>query len=304
MTVRGTRPERHLAPGSNTGAAPASPGETDASDAPAWGYEPHNGPARWAVLDPAFSVCASGREQSPIELTGARRADLSPVCFDYRRTRVAVENTGHTIQVNPEPGSGIILDGLRYDLQQFHFHHGSEHTVDGVRLPLEMHLVHRNGRRLAGGGRGSCSRRAPANGTLAPVWAHLPPEPAASVVAPGSLDLAALLPTCRTTCRYRGSLTTPPCTEGVAWVILTEPLTLSRPRSTRSRRSIPTTTGPCSGSGSVFSSAADRGVVHSTATTRSPPSRPATAGRPGLLFVVSWSVDTDELRPPAGRRDP
>lgn len=104
MTVRGTRPERHLAPGSNTGAAPASPGETDASDAPAWGYEPHNGPARWAALDPAFSVCASGREQSPIELTGARRADLSPVCFDYRRTRVAVENTGHVPHDVPVPG--------------------------------------------------------------------------------------------------------------------------------------------------------------------------------------------------------
>ena len=191
-----------------------------------WGYEPHNGPARWGTLDSAFGACALGKEQSPIDLSGARRADLTPVYFDYRRTRVVIDNTGRTIQLNPEPGSGIVLDGVRYDLQQFHFHHGSEHTVHGVRLPLEMHLVHRNGDgSLAVAG--ILFEEGPANGALPPVWAHLPPEPASSVVAPGSLDLAALLPAGRATWRYRGSLTTPPCTEGVAWVILAEQLTLS-----------------------------------------------------------------------------
>ena len=195
-------------------------------DTAPWGYEPDNGPARWGTLDPAFSACAVGVEQSPIDLTGGRSVDPAPIEFDYRRARVAVENTGHTIQVNPEPGSGIVLDGVRYDLRQFHFHHGSEHTVAGVRLALEMHLVHRSqGGALAVAG--VLFDEGEANGALAPVWAHLPFEPAAPIVVPGSLDLAALLPACRTTWRYRGSLTTPPCTEGVAWVILTDPLTLS-----------------------------------------------------------------------------
>ena len=191
-----------------------------------WGYGPHDGPARWGTLDPAFEACVLGREQSPIDLAGGRRADLTPVEFDYRRTRLVVENTGRTIQVNPDPGSGIVLDGVRHELLQLHFHHRSEHTVDGLRLPLEMHLVHRNDQ----GGLavvGVLYREGAANEALAPVWAHLPREPAASRVVAGSPDLSALLPAGRTTWRYRGSLTTPPCTEGVAWVILAEPLTLS-----------------------------------------------------------------------------
>ena len=191
-----------------------------------WGYGRRNGPAVWAELDAAFRTCALGREQSPIDLTVGVRADLTPVDFDYRRTRAAVENTGRTIQVNPAPGAGIVLDGVRYELQQFHFHHRSEHTVDGVETPLEMHLVHRNGSGALAVV-GVLFTEGAANAVLAPVWARMPPESGASRAAPAPLDLAALLPAGRTTWRYRGSLTTPPCTEGVAWVILTEPLTLS-----------------------------------------------------------------------------
>lgn len=222
---RGTERKPKLSGCPATG-SPASPSAGAARVAKSWGYGPHDGPARWAELDPAFAACGVGREQSPIDLTGGRRADLAPVEFDYGRTRVAVENTGRTIQVNPDPGSGIVLDGARYALQQFHFHHGSEHTVDGVRLPLEMHLVHRSDR----GSLvvvGVLYRVGAANAALAPVWARLPAEPAASAEVPGRLDLSALLPARRTTWRYRGSLTTPPCTEGVAWVVLTEPLALS-----------------------------------------------------------------------------
>ena len=193
---------------------------------PSWGYQPHNGPALWGTLDPMFSKCALGKEQSPIDLTAGRRPDPISIEFDYRRTRIVVENTGHTIQVNPEPGSATLLNGVRFDLQQFHFHHASEHTVDGTQLPLEMHLVNRSdGGSLAVVG--VLFEEGKPNDALGPVWAHLPPEPAAAHVVPGELDLASLLPATRTTWRYRGSLTTPPCTEGVDWVILTEPLTMS-----------------------------------------------------------------------------
>lgn len=202
------------------------PKDPEHAHGPAWGYEPHNGPALWGTLDPGFSTCASGAEQSPIDLTDARTADPAPVEFHYRRTPIAIENNGHTIQVNPDPGSGIVLNGVRSDLLQFHFHHASEHTVDGIQFPLEMHFVHRSDS-------GSLTvvgvlfKEGMANEALAPVWEHLPPEPTASRVVPGELDLAALLPTVRTTWRYRGSLTTPPCTEGVTWNVLTEPLTMS-----------------------------------------------------------------------------
>ena len=206
--------------------SPASPPGGTAPGAASWGYGPLDGPARWATLDPAFAACDLGREQSPIDLTGGRRVDLTPVEFDYPRTRFAVENTGRTIQVNPDPGSGIVLDGVRYALQQFHFHHGSEHTVDGARLPLEMHLVHRSDQGTLAVV-GVLFRVGAANAGLAPVWACLPAAPGGTAVPSGRLDLSALLPAGRTTWRYRGSLTTPPCTEGVAWVVLAEPLTLS-----------------------------------------------------------------------------
>lgn len=209
-----------------SGTAAAAPASARPPAAAAWGYGPDDGPAVWGRLDAAFRACAVGREQSPIDLTGGRRADLTPIDFDYRRTRAAIENTGRTIQATPGPGSGMVLDGVRYALQQFHFHHRSEHTVDGVRMPLEMHLVHRSGRGALAVV-GVLFAEGPANAALAPVWARMPPECGASSAAPAPLDLAALLPAGRTTWRYRGSLTTPPCAEGVAWVVLVDPLTLS-----------------------------------------------------------------------------
>lgn len=191
-----------------------------------WGYEPHNGPALWGTLDPTFGVCALGTEQSPIDLTGGRPAGPAPVEFDYRRSRIEVENTGHTIQMNPEPGHGIVLDGVRHELSQFHFHRASEHLVDGVPYPMELHFVHRGGSGgLAVVGVLICEGGE--NAALAPVWASLPPDPGEPRAIPGEIDLAALLPPFRTTWRYRGSLTTPPCTEGVAWIVPDEPLAMS-----------------------------------------------------------------------------
>ena len=125
--------------------------------------------------------------------SGGRWADVEPVEFDYRRTRTAVENTGHTIEMTPEPGNAIVLDGERYDLLQFHFHHRSEHLVGGNQFPLEMHLVHRNG-----GGElaviGAPLTQGEANDALAPAWAHLPPDPGAPRAVSGELGLASPLP--------------------------------------------------------------------------------------------------------------
>jgi len=211
----------------STGDSPTAGGKDPSHHSgPSWGYEPDNGPAHWGTLDPAFNACAMGKEQSPIDLTAGQDADPLAIEFDYRRTDIAIENNGHTIQVNPDPGSAIVLNEVRFDLLQFHFHHASEHTVDGNQLPLEMHLVHRNdGGSLAVVG--VLFDEGPANDALAPVWTHLPPEPAAARAVEGELDLASLLPATRKTWRYPGSLTTPPCTEGVNWIVFTETLSMS-----------------------------------------------------------------------------
>ncbi len=191
-----------------------------------WGYDADNGPALWASLDPGFAACALGAEQSPVDLTGGRGADLPPLEFAYRRTRIVLENTGHTVQANPDPGSFVALDGIRYELRQFHFHHPSEHLFDGARLALELHLVHASGDGALAVV-GVLFAEGAAHGTLAPLWAHLPAEPGAVRPVPGELDLATLLPARLTAWRYRGSLTTPPCTEGVAWAVLAQPLAIS-----------------------------------------------------------------------------
>ena len=135
-------------------------------------------------------------------------------------------NTGHTVQVNVDPGSGITLDGTRYELLQFHFHHASEHTVAGVQLPMEMHLVHRSDRG-AFAVVGVLLGEGAANEALAPIWARIPSHAGSAEALPDAVEVAALLPEPRTAWRYRGSLTTPPCTEGVAWIVMSEPVTLS-----------------------------------------------------------------------------
>ena len=204
-----------------------------------WGYQDQDGPERWAAQHPAFATCASGMEQSPIDLTDAQRhgtlahrphrrpaADLQEITFDYAPGPISILNNGHTIQVDHAPGNGITLDGTRYELVQFHFHHGSEHTVNGVRFPLEMHLVHR-GDNGALAVVGVLFEEGSVNNALESIWNHLPRESGAATPVPVELDARALLPERLTSWRYAGSLTTPPCTEGVSWVVMTEPVTLS-----------------------------------------------------------------------------
>ena len=192
-----------------------------------WGYEGPQAPEHWGSLDPAFGVCTGGREQSPIDLTGAERVTLSEIRFEYAPSPICIQNNGHSIQVDYQAGSGIVLDGTRYGLVQFHFHHRSEHTVDGADFPLELHLVHGD----ADGALavvGVFLEEGAANEALAPVWRHLPAEAGPAALVAGTVDAAALLPERRTTWRYRGSLTTPPCSEGVSWLVMTEPVTASR----------------------------------------------------------------------------
>ena len=200
---------------------------TGAYAQPHWGYEGEHGPEHWGSLDPGFAVCSNGREQSPIDLTGAEQEGLSEIIFEYAPSPISILNNGHTIQVDYQAGSGIVLDGTRYGLVQFHFHHRSEHTVDGADFPLEMHLVHAD----ADGALavvGVLVEEGGANEALAPVFRQMPGEAGPAAMVEGTVDAAALLPGRRTTWRYAGSLTTPPCSEGVSWLVMTEPVTASR----------------------------------------------------------------------------
>ncbi|WP_025772246.1 carbonic anhydrase [Thioalkalivibrio sp. HK1] len=203
------------------------------SDSVVWGYAGAIGPSCWGGLRSEFSLCDCGKEQSPIDLAQPERLPLSPIEFDYRQVRAGVGDvidTGTTLQLNCASGGGIRIDGIRYDLVQLHFHHGSEHLIDGRRLAMELHLVHRSkegdicviGVLLEEGAH---------NHAFDPIWRHLRKGKESDGIgvdeSPATVDPASLLPVRRSTWRYRGSLTTPPCKEGVRWLVMTEPSSLS-----------------------------------------------------------------------------
>jgi carbonic anhydrase len=196
------------------------------SHAPHWTYEGGAGPAHWAELAPEFALCASGQAQSPIDLSDAVRRTSPDLEFHYKPSHLNELNNGHTIQLNYDAGSSISVGGVRYDLVQVHFHIPSEHTVGGKAFAAEAHLVHKS----ADGHLaviGVLIDRGPASHPLAPVWAHLPATEGPVHHERGSLDAAGLLPAKHAAWRYEGSLTTPPCTEGVHWFVMETPMTLS-----------------------------------------------------------------------------
>lgn len=190
-----------------------------------WAYQGDGGPP-WGSLNPAFAACDLGKAQSPIDLKEAETRALSAIQFHYARGAAVAVNTGHSIQVNLAPGSGVVLDGVRYELSQFHFHHGSEHTVEGRRFAMEMHLVHQ-----AEDGSlavvGVLLNEGESNSALAPVWERMPAQPSLQAEIPGGIDPSTLLPEQRSSWRYDGSLTTPPCTEGVRWIMMTDTIPVS-----------------------------------------------------------------------------
>lgn len=201
------------------------------AEAPHWGYEGEGAPEHWGHLSSEWAVCSEGTKQSPINLDSATENDLTNIEFSYQPSAVNILNNGHTIQVNYDEGSYIIADGTRYDLLQFHVHAPSEHSVGGELFPAELHLVHRSaegnlavvGIMLAEGAE---------NAAYAPVWNNLPAEESPVVTLDVTVDAATLLPDGTLTYRYSGSLTTPPCTEGVSWFVMTTPVEISTEQMT------------------------------------------------------------------------
>jgi carbonic anhydrase len=192
-----------------------------------WGYEGHGGPARWGELDKDFASCKLGRVQSPVDIRGARAADLPAIKFDYRPAPLKVIDNGHTIQVNYAPGSFIDVGGARYELLQFHFHKPSEEKINGKAHAMVAHLVHQ-------GADGKLAvvavllDKGGANPTLGAIWKNLPKEKAKEATADANIDAAALLPADKGYYTFQGSLTTPPCSEEVRWFVLKTPVKMEQ----------------------------------------------------------------------------
>ena len=192
-----------------------------------WTYQGHGGPSEWGSLNPEFAACKLGKLQSPIDIRGAKAADLPPIKFDYKPSALKIIDNGHTIQVNYAPGSSIDVGGARYELAQFHFHRPSEEKIDGKPFAMVAHLVHRNSAGklavvavlLDKGG---------ASELIDSLWKNIPKEKEKEAAAANvTIDAAKLLPGSKGYYTFQGSLTTPPCSEGVTWFVLRTPLKIA-----------------------------------------------------------------------------
>jgi carbonic anhydrase len=194
---------------------------------PAWHYEGEEGPEHWGELDETYAACGEGLAQSPIDIANATEVGLTNIDFEWGDTMMNIFNNGHTIQVNADPGSRIVYNEVPYDLLQFHFHHPSEHTINGEPAEMEAHFVHRSASGALAVVGVMLNIGEEDNAGYAPVFDNLPAE--AGDPQPGtiSLHLADLVPEEKTFFTYNGSLTTPPCSEIVRWLVLTTPLTIS-----------------------------------------------------------------------------
>ena len=196
-------------------------------DALHWEYGGPSGAEHWGELSPRFRVCDLGVQQSPVDLEGGIRAEMGHIPVSYDEMPLRVVNNGHTIQVNCDPGSGIVLDGTRYRLLQFHFHHPSEHLLDGRAFDLEAHFVH-----VSESGTlavlGVFFTPGAVNPALASIWDAMPSEAGAERSPGVHIAPATLLPAERGYFRYLGSLTTPPCSQKVIWTVFKTPIEASR----------------------------------------------------------------------------
>jgi carbonic anhydrase len=195
-------------------------------DGPHWAYAGHEGPNHWGELSADFGVCRTGSEQSPIDLKSAVRSELGTVSVAWSPSPLTVVNNGHTIQVNTALGSRMVVDGESYELVQFHFHHQSEHTVDGRPYPMEVHFVHRSARGALAV-LGVLLTEGAANPMLAEIWQAMPKAHGERRTA-ATIDPRTLLPARQDYFRYAGSLTTPPCAETVLWTVYAQPIEASR----------------------------------------------------------------------------
>ncbi len=200
--------------------------KADAHGGAHWTYEGEGGPEAWGDLSADFRACSLGLEQTPIDLKATIQAQTGLVEPSFQPMPLTILNNGHTIQVNCAPGSRSVISGQAFDLLQFHFHHPSEHLLSGRNFDLELHFVHKSAQgQLAV--LGVFIRPGLENAALAPIWAAMPREAGEPQQVGATIDPAALLPADRKYFRYKGSLTTPPCSEGVLWTVFKDPIEAS-----------------------------------------------------------------------------
>ena len=192
-----------------------------------WDYGKLHGPSHWGEFGPEFAQCSNGHHQSPVDIRNAQRVDLPPIQFDYKPSTLDIIDNGHTIMIDYAPGSFMFVGGKKYELKQFHFHRPSEEKINGKAYEMTVHLVHADQQGkvavvavlLQNGGD---------NTLVHELWNDFPKEKDKEEHFNNiQIDVDRLLPVDRGYYTFDGSLTTPPCSEGVTWYVLKHPVTVT-----------------------------------------------------------------------------
>lgn len=218
------------------------------AEAPHFAYSGDNGPANWSKLSPDFAVCQAGKNQSPVNVAGAQDVQLPELDLNYSTLAQSFVNNGHAVQANYAAGSTLAdsyhdnapnlahvqyapgstighLDST-FELKQFHFHAPSEHQLNGKNMPAEMHFVHadQSGHLAVVG---VFVVEGTAHPAISQLWEDLPGEEGEDNDLDQRISASDLLPGSKDYFYYQGSLTTPPCSEGVRWLVMKEPIAMS-----------------------------------------------------------------------------
>ena len=212
---------------------------------PHWEYEGTHGPANWGTLDTAYRTCVVGKQQSPIDIRHVKGAGLPAITFSYQPSPLKVIDNGHTILVTYAPGSFITIGDQRYELQQFHFHKPSEEKLDGKSYDMVAHLVHKDADGKLAVVAVLLAKADAGNSLIKTLWDNLPSKKEVeSAVDAVTINAADLLPASRAYYTFLGSLTTPPCSEGVTWFVLSSPTAISGDEVARFAKTYPMNARP------------------------------------------------------------
>ena len=204
---------------------------TLASEGSPWSYKGETGPEHWGLLSEDYVLCCKGTKQSPIDINNILVSDIDDLGFNYLPSNINILNNGHTVQINYDSGSSITIGNKEYQLLQFHFHTPSEHTIAGKLADAEVHFVHAH-KTDAGQTElvviGVMVYEGEENSAFKDIIANLPKQAGGKFSIEASVNADNLMHSNRQAYCYEGSLTTPPCTEGVNWNIMVESISMSR----------------------------------------------------------------------------
>ena len=191
-----------------------------------WSYEGDSGPANWSKINVDWAKCGNGSRQSPIDIRDGMKVELEQISFDYHPSSFNVVDNGHTVQVGVSGGNYITVQNRMFELQQFHFHRPSEERINGKAFEMVVHLVHRDAEGRLAVLALLLERGAP-QATIQTVWNNLPLEKFETMQPTILLDPAEMLPARRDYYTYMGPMSSPPCSEGVLWLVMKQPVQAS-----------------------------------------------------------------------------